>query len=336
MKVLIVCGGAGKELLKSYRELGFAAVLHVDMAHEVDRSVPFLALDAGTTGYLFLKTSAEFLASSFPANLTLARGAKGHPAVAGLAVRLLEAQMFGAFEVVFAGMGKEERAEVWIVSSATGGTGSGTRRPVGEALARYFSERWPDSVLQLNLLTVLPSHLTFQQRLNAFFGVSADAAFPAKLKVFPAAVPFFFYTALSDFKLLWNLLEILLDEEVQACRSLPGLFDFPGVLLKVEDEPWWPGTSPVVANIFAQGAFQAIYPYTRVGDAVSFPALLMKPFAPAVKKALEDWEEEGKLKIALAVTPKECLSFQAMLRAGLSEEDLKKLEEFYQPVLPVS
>jgi hypothetical protein len=84
-------------------------------------------------------------------------------------------------------------------------------------------------------------------------------------------------------------------------------------------------------------AFHGISLTKRTGDTVSMPAFLIRPFIPQLREALAEWREEpspnepsGQLRIVSAGVGGEPLYLRALLEAGLSDEEIKKIGEFYQ------
>jgi len=84
-------------------------------------------------------------------------------------------------------------------------------------------------------------------------------------------------------------------------------------------------------------AFHGISLTKRTGDTVSMPAFLIRPFIPQLREALAEWREKptphepsGQLRIVSAGVGGEPLYLRALREAGLSDEEIKKIGEFYQ------
>jgi hypothetical protein len=84
-------------------------------------------------------------------------------------------------------------------------------------------------------------------------------------------------------------------------------------------------------------AFHGISLTKRTGDTVSMPAFLIRPFIPQLREALAEWREKpipnepsGQLRIVSAGVGGEPLYLRALREAGLSDEEIEKIGEFYQ------
>jgi hypothetical protein len=84
-------------------------------------------------------------------------------------------------------------------------------------------------------------------------------------------------------------------------------------------------------------AFEGVSLTREVGDTVSMPAFLIRPFVGPLRAALAQWRERptpkepsGQLQIVLAGVGGEPLYLRALREAGLSDEEIKKIGEFYQ------
>jgi len=84
-------------------------------------------------------------------------------------------------------------------------------------------------------------------------------------------------------------------------------------------------------------AFEGISLTSREGDATSMPAFLIRPFVPQLRDALAEWRDKpspnqpsGQLSIVLAGVGGEPLYLPALREVGLSDEEIKKIGEFYQ------
>lgn len=84
-------------------------------------------------------------------------------------------------------------------------------------------------------------------------------------------------------------------------------------------------------------AFNGISLTRREGDTRSLPAFLMHPFVPVVRTALRQWvetpkrdEPSGQLRIVTAGVGGEPLYAEAMREAGLTEEEINKIGQFYK------
>jgi hypothetical protein len=83
-------------------------------------------------------------------------------------------------------------------------------------------------------------------------------------------------------------------------------------------------------------AFQGISLAKDMGDTVTAPAFLLEPFVPQVKRTLAKWKEEspwgtspGRLAVVSAGVCCEPLYEPAMRIAGLDDEEIEKVEEYY-------
>lgn len=84
-------------------------------------------------------------------------------------------------------------------------------------------------------------------------------------------------------------------------------------------------------------AFGGISLTKRAGDTVSMPAFLIKPFVPQLREALAEWREHpipyepsGQLRLVSAGVGGEPLYLRALREAGLSDEEIEKIGQFYQ------
>ena len=84
-------------------------------------------------------------------------------------------------------------------------------------------------------------------------------------------------------------------------------------------------------------AFGGISLTKRAGDTISMPAFLIRPFVPQLREALAEWRERpipnepsGQLRIVSAGVGGEPLYLRALREAGLSDEEIEKIGEFYQ------
>ena len=84
-------------------------------------------------------------------------------------------------------------------------------------------------------------------------------------------------------------------------------------------------------------AFEGVSLTREVGDTVSMPAFLIRPFVGPLRAALAQWRERpipkepsGQLQIVLAGVGGEPLYLRALRKAGLSDEEIEKIGEFYQ------
>jgi len=84
-------------------------------------------------------------------------------------------------------------------------------------------------------------------------------------------------------------------------------------------------------------AFGGVSLTKRAGDTVSMLAFLIRPFVPQLREALAEWRERpipnepsGQLRIVSAGVGGEPLYLRALREAGLSDEEIEKIGEFYQ------
>lgn len=84
-------------------------------------------------------------------------------------------------------------------------------------------------------------------------------------------------------------------------------------------------------------AFGGISLTERAGDTTSMPVFLLKPFVPQIREALGEWRERpipnepsGQLRLVSAGVGGEPLYLRALQEGGLSEEEIRKIGEFYQ------
>ena len=84
-------------------------------------------------------------------------------------------------------------------------------------------------------------------------------------------------------------------------------------------------------------AFGGVSLTKRAGDTVSLPAFLIGPFVPQLQEALAEWRERpipyepsGQLRIVSAGVGGEPLYLRALRAAGLSEEEIEKIGQFYK------
>jgi hypothetical protein len=228
IKILVACGGAGRGLLGQLEALGFDAEVQIDAQRELiirrsTRRSRAIAIDQGllTQRYILdevrkryanhesrAKVHAEALYQYYPhKGGVLSKGLAQSPAIGGGAVQStrnvdrLRNTFEGLVNEVGAALGPDVGLEVWIVSSAAGGTGAGIRRRVGQIIADVVADR--QCVVNLHFLTFgagsygsIGSAIT---RLNTFFCVAADSAF-AKLinSQYRNVAPNFYYLEIPD------------------------------------------------------------------------------------------------------------------------------------------
>lgn len=213
-KFLIVCGGSGVGLLGQRHILGIDGEIHIDVQKEQSeervRKDPYnrslnVRIDQGEEmaaaavllgemrGWMsrFPKNSPEanylqLLCDETLAAKQLSEGLGQMPALGGGAIRTstvsraLDNAIRQMTNVWTGGLGTGESIQVWIVSSACGGTGAG--------IQRYVAERIVNSLrnvrgVRIDLRFIRIGGLTYQVfgaeriNLNTFMSVAADLAF---------------------------------------------------------------------------------------------------------------------------------------------------------------
>lgn len=195
VRILILCGGSGGNLLGQRDALGVQAELQIDVGQGIralrgyarDYYSLFVRLDrnVGTMGLVFRearnwireKTSPDtrssyirggspdtshlqLLLDYLPATTSVERGIALLPAIGGLAIRhpYNRAALEQALEGIIAplGVGPENPIEVWIISSTVGGVGAGIHRFVGAFLADFVQRRYTDTPILLNFIRIGP------------------------------------------------------------------------------------------------------------------------------------------------------------------------------------
>lgn len=226
VRLLIVCGGSGKNLLGQRAALGLHGELYVDVGAEVraqsQRSWDYYSQaievdrDIQTTGLVFQEARKwvtesrddpddrhlQVLLDYLPASVPLDQGLDMLPALGGLAIRSPQNKVAleQALDRMTAqlGVGPENPVEVWIVSSTVGGVGGGTRRFLGTFVADFVQRRYADTGVKLNFVCVEPHRSRLrnprQAALNTLLGVAADSAFALSVsKNYPGVTTQWFY-----------------------------------------------------------------------------------------------------------------------------------------------
>lgn len=227
VRLLIVCGESGKNLLGQRDALRLHGELYVDVGTELSaqpqRSLDYYSQtievdrDVQTTGLVFQEARKwiaesrndpeyrhfQMLLDSCPASVPVDRGLDMMPALGGLVIRhpANKVALEQALERMTAqlGVGSENPMEVWIVSSAVTGMGGGTHRFLGTCVADFVQRRYARTGVKLNFVCVVKPCRSWlrnprQAALNALLGVAADSAFALGVsKNFPGVTTQWFY-----------------------------------------------------------------------------------------------------------------------------------------------